>query len=369
MDRRNSADESREGLNMTTPVLRDSVVRKVGIQQPTAGYSPATQGSAEERKCCAYNQTRERFLGLDIDAGDFAVASLDDRIPALTPKSGAGLWLLPFKGISPTSVRIPVDLVYLDRNCTVLDVVESFPIYRVTSSSPAAASVLVLPARMIDLSETKPGDQLILCAPEEMKRRLQQLPSSGSAASAAYSAPARKEEQPRSNAPNLLQWEDRTKPLRSDEDRSLSQQPQQKGPVELEAKNVKPAKSWWQRLLSPDPPQPRKASREALQGLTAYFWTGGVPVAHDIQDVSPTGLYVVTEERWYPGTVIRMTLTDSTEPTSERSITVNAQAVRWGNDGVGLRFVLRDDGRGQTTAIDGLEKKQLDQFMQQLRVR
>jgi hypothetical protein len=302
---------------------------------------------------------------LDIDAGDFAVASLDDRIPALTPKSGAGLWLLPFKGISPTSVHIPLDLVYLDRNCTVLDVVESFPIYRVSSSSPAAASVLVLPARMIDLSETKPGDQLILCAPEEMKRRLQQVPSSGGAASAA----PRKEEPPRSNAPNLLQWEDRNKPLRADEDRSPSPQPQTSKIVELGAKNDKPAKSWWQRLLSPDPPQPRKASREALPGLTAYFWTGGVPVAHDIQDVSPTGLYVVTEERWYPGTVIRMTLTDSTESTSERSITVNAQAVRWGNDGVGLRFVLRDDGRGQTAAIDGAEKKQLDQFFQQLRVR
>jgi hypothetical protein len=137
--------------------------------------------------------------------------------------------------------------------------------------------------------------------------------------------------------------------------------------VELGTKDVKPAKSWWQRLLSPDPPQPRKATREALPGLTAYFWTGGVPVAHDIQDVSPTGLYVVTEERWYPGTVIRMTLTDSTEPASERSITVNAQAVRWGNDGVGLRFVLREDGRGQSAMVDGVDKKQLDQFFQQLR--
>ena len=354
---------------MTTPVLRDSAVRKVGIQQPTSGYSPETVGSMEERKCCAYNQTRERFLGLDIDAGDFAVASLDDRIPALTPKSGAGLWLLPFKGISPTSVHIPLDLIYLDRNCTVLDIVESFPIYRVSSSSPAAASVLVLPARMIDLSETKPGDQLILCAPEEMKRHLQQVPSSSAAASFPHSAPPRKEEPIRSNAPNLLQWEDRNKLLRADEDRSPAPQPQTSKIVELGAKDNKPAKSWWQRLLSPDPPQPRKAAREALPGLTAYFWTGGVPVAHDIQDVSPTGLYVVTEERWYPGTVIRMTLTDSSESTSERSITVSAQAVRWGNDGVGLRFVLRDDGRGMTAAIDGMEKKQLDQFFQQLRVR
>jgi hypothetical protein len=222
---------------------------------------------------------------------------------------------------------------------------------------------------MIDLSETRPGDQLILCAPEEMKRRLQQVPSSSGAASSAHTAPPRREEPTRGNAPNLLQFEDRNKPLRADEDRSPSPQSQVNKLVESETKNVKPAKSWWQRLLSPDPPQPRKAAREVLPGLTAFFWTGGVPVAHDIQDVSPTGLYVVTEERWYPGTVIRMTLTDSTESTAERSITVNAQAIRWGNDGVGLRFVLSDDGRGQTSAIDGMEKKQLDQFMQLLRVR
>ena len=87
-------------------------------------------GPAEPQKCCAYNETKLRFLGLDIDAGDFTVASFEDRLSALTPKSGAGIWLLPFRGISASSVHIPVDLLYLDRNGTVLDAVESFPISR-----------------------------------------------------------------------------------------------------------------------------------------------------------------------------------------------------------------------------------------------
>jgi hypothetical protein len=374
IDWRNSADESREGLNMTSPEFRASAVRKVENQQPAAGYSPQVQGSAEERKCCAYNQTRARFLGVDIDAGDFSVASLDNRMSALTPKSGVGLWLVPFRGISATSAHIPLDLVYLDRNCTVIDVVESFPIYRVSPSSPPAASVLVLPVRTVDSTATQPGDQLILCAPEEMKRRLQQLPSPSSAAPIAQSAAPRKEEPIRSGAPNLLQWEDRSKPKRPDENRpnedlSLPQQPPEKSLIEPGIKNIKPPKSWWQRLLSPDPPEPRKTSRESLAGLTAYFWTGGVPVQHDIQDISPTGFYVVTEERWYPGTVIRMTLTDCKEPTVERSITVNATAVRWGNDGVGLQFVFHDaKNQGQAPPVAGVDKKELDQFLQQLRM-
>ena len=61
-----------------------------------------------------------------------------------------------------------------------------------------------------------------------------------------------------------------------------------------------------------------------------------------MKDISATGLYVVTEERWYPGTLILMTLqnTHAGEEIAERSISVLSRAVRWGNDGVGLQFVL-----------------------------
>jgi hypothetical protein len=221
---------------------------------------------------------------------------------------------------------------------------------------------------MIASTETQVGDQLLLCAPEEMKWQLQKL--SGSSGAAGQNAASAREEPGRSGSPNLLQWEDRSRQQRPNENHSQAEQPNGIGLVEPGTRDIKPAKSWWQRLLSPDPPQPRKTSRETLRGLTAYFWTGGVPVAHDIQDVSPTGLYVVTEERWYPGTVIRMTLTDSTEPTAERSITVNATAMRWGNDGVGLQFVLQDSKnprQSQTPGVEGVDKKQLDLFMQRLR--
>jgi hypothetical protein len=319
--------------------------------------------------------TRERFLGVEIDAGDFTVASLDDQIPKLAPRSGAGLWLLPFRGISATSVHVPLDLVYLDRSCTVIDVVESFPIFRVSASSPPAASVLVLPSHSIESTETQPGDELIVCAPEEMRRRLERLSSSSGAAPAEQDAAPWREEPVRSGAPKLLQWEDRSRLKRPDEDRpsedrSSVQPLQGTALVEPEKKEIKPAKSWWKRLLSPDPPQPRKAARESFSGLTAYFWTGGAPVQHTIQDISPTGLYVVTDERWYPGTVVRMTLTDSKQPTVERSMTVNAVSMRWGNDGVGLQFVFQDGkdlGRGLDHVVGGITKKQLDQFLQPFR--
>ena len=384
IERPEFADESREGLNVTTPVFRDSAVREIGNQQPGLGALAGGATHVEPGKHCAYNQTRECFLGSDVEAGDFSVASLNARLPSLEPKSGVGLWLVPFRGISPLGVRVPLDLLYLDRNCAVIEAVESFPYFQVSPFSPPAASVLVLPARTIESTQTQRGDQLIVCEPEEMKRRLEGLPSSKADAGAAQRAAPSQDEANRSVPGRVLQFEDRTRQKRPNEDspiedlpsedHTLVQQPPEKGPVEPEMKNIKPAKSWLQRLLSPDPPEPRKASRESLPGLAAYFWTGGVSEEHGIRDVSPTGLYVFTTERWYPGTVVRMTLTDRREPTVERSITVNACVVRWGNDGVGLQFVLqngRDRRQGQASVVDGMvhgvDKQQVDEFLQRLR--
>ncbi len=368
---------------MARPAYRDSAVWELENRLPVAEYAPEAGPPMEAGKYCAYNQTRGRFLGSDIDAADFTVVSLGDRMPALAPSSGAGLWLLPFRGISAASVRMPLDLVYLDPNCMVIEAVESFPISRVSPSSPLAASVLALPVQTIDSTETRPGDQLLLCAPEEMKRRLLRLPASPIEAGAGQSAAPLRDEPVRGTG-RLLQFEDRSKPKRLHEDvaneerltvAAVAEPPAAPPPAVKEVaepgqKNGKPAKNWLQRWWSPDPLPPRKAMRESLPGLAAHFWTGGAPVQHSIRDVSPSGLYVITEERWYPGTVVRMTLTDSCEPTAERSITVHTTVVRWGNDGVGLQFVLqnpKDRGRGQNSLAEGVDQRVLDQFLERIR--
>jgi hypothetical protein len=106
-----------------------------------------------------------------------------------------------------------------------------------------------------------------------------------------------------------------------------------------------------------------------MDGLVAHFFTGGNPQAHEIRDVSSTGLYVVTTERWYIGTVIRMTLSkpDIGQHPSERSITINARSVRWGNDGVGLEFVVeanRKSGRSpMSAAAEPVDGAQLNYFL------
>ncbi|MGA2169781.1 MAG: PilZ domain-containing protein [Terracidiphilus sp.] len=372
--------------------------------KPAVNYKLVAAGARlrESRPHCAYNQTRECFLGLKVVAGDFSHVNLDDWIPALTPNSGAGLWMVPFRGIPSEAVPLPLDLLYLDQDCCVIDLVESIPAFPMSPSSPSAASVLALPTDSIFSSQTEPGDRLILCAAEEMLWRLDQFSRPSAVASAVPSAVCgpvlvRREllqsadpALPQSAGPAFLQLEDRSgeeelpkspqtpKALQPLQTRQIFQalQAQEKLLVEPASKTNTPPRNWLERWLFPDPPDQdrnqRQAPRELASGLVAHFWTGGVPRAHTIRDVSATGLYVMTEERWYPDTLVRMTLTmaDGGEQPAERSISVHARAVRWGNDGVGLEFVLQEPRklrRGQTSQADGADSKQLEEFLQRHR--
>jgi len=361
----------------------------------------------EPGQVCAYNQTRECFIGQQVVAGDFSLLSLNDRMATLTPNSGAGLWMVPFRGIPATEVRTPLDLLYLDENCGVIDTVEFFPACRVSPSSPPAASVLALPAHAIFSSQTQRGDQLILCSADEMEWRLQQLGQTGTEGGSSRSAHARPplrpvlvREAPKEPAGPVLVSE---QPIRAIDPApaalvreepqpaavlpevppALAEQPARPQPagqpdtpvakpwMQAARKPAKPALGWLGRWLCPEPADPRKVSRQPVTGLVAHFFTGGAPQAHEIRDVSPTGLFVVTSERWYPGTVIRMTLTkpDSGQDPSERSITVHARAVRWGNDGVGLEFVIEapaKPGRAQPSPLDPVDGQRLHQFLNRL---
>jgi hypothetical protein len=108
-----------------------------------------------------------------------------------------------------------------------------------------------------------------------------------------------------------------------------------------------------------------------LPGLVAYHWTGGAPQAHQIGDISFTGLYLLTEDRPYPGTIIDMTLqrtgTDGKNP--ESSIEVLVKVVRRGPDGTGLQFVFLPPGnpnKSGSVQHRGTDKKALEEFLLRL---
>jgi hypothetical protein len=134
-------------------------------------------------------------------------------------------------------------------------------------------------------------------------------------------------------------------------------------------------RSWLKRLLRrKEKCDPRSAPRETLPGLVAYFFTGGVPAPHAVRDISATGMYLVTYERWYKGTVVQMTLTERAPSTRERSLTLHAQAVRLGSDGVGFRFLLEEDRHRSGRIFDiyaptnGVDRQKVGRFIRHFRV-
>jgi len=357
---------------------------------------PAEGSAAKAQAYCVYNQTRERFVASRVETSDASAGDPETALRSLELAAGTGLWIFPCPEISATSIRFPLDLVYLNNDCVVLEVVASFPLASPATSSTKAGSVLALPESTVAQGEIHAGDQLIISAPEEMKRHLQALKEAkaegqGTPASflEMFARPAADDQ---TGPVAEVHLEDAAAPLQPEASYAAAEKAEIVGaempatqepspPPQIEPqpclpqgqtqawKKPAPSKNWFARLFEPDPVDPRIASRESLRGLIAYFFTGGTPVGHAVRDISVTGMYVVTEERWYPGTVVRITLTDRHSPTVQRSITVNARAVRAGSDGVGVEFVLDAPNHRYGSTVkameraNGMDPAQIEEFL------
>jgi len=336
-------------------------------KEGAAAPPPGTQVTMEPQTYCAYNQTRECFLGLKVMAGDLPSTHVAEMMLEKPLKSGEGVWMKPFRGIAATAMPAPLDLIYLDEDCKVIEMAESFPTFQVSSSSPRPESVLALPAHSIYSSQTQSGDQLVLCVAEEMERQLERLTdqSDETEPKPEIAGAALLREKPLwSGGPGLLELEDR-----NGHDKPEARQTHSMDLTPPSAKTKSQLRTWFERWWSPDP---RKAPRVKEPGLAAYYWNGAAPVAHGVRDISSSGLYVVTEERWYPGTLVLMTLqkTDHGEEWAERSIAVQSRAVRWGPDGVGLQFILADDRDlrgGKNSILDAATREEFNLFLAQLK--
>jgi hypothetical protein len=272
--------------------------------------------------------------------------------------------MIPYRGILPAHVHSPVDLVYLDSNYRVIQEIESFLTSTVEPLKDEAASALVLPAHTIYSSQTQPGDQMVICVADEMERRLERLSGSIASMSNSQSVVATKEKHSGngSSAHAPLQIH------------SAGRQTTDQGKDTMDNLGLKTGKrgsllGWIQNWLSSDR---RRAPRQPLPGLVAYYWTGSTPRAYQIADISSSGFYVLTEERWFPGTMVLMTLqrTDSAGKNLDDSIAVQSRVVRWGSDGLGLAFVLSkavDPNSGESMRENGADKKMLERFLERLK--
>lgn len=249
----------------------------------------------EKQQYCVYNQTSECFLSLGVTLGDNTFARLKGLMGKGSLGFDEGSWIAPAKGLATLGMISSRDLIYLDESHKVVDVVEGFPKFRMAPSRSEAASLLALPERTIYSSQTQPGNQLVICVAEEMEFRL------------------------------------RTQPPSIFEDRAPARQPEPESSP----------KTWLPAGLTQDR---RGAFRKRWPRLVAYGDRGQALPVHGVRDISATGLYLMTEERWPLGAEVRMSLqrTDGLDDAAALPITVQLRVNRWGNDGVGLEFVQPD---------------------------
>ncbi len=357
--------ENYRGPNSSNGALRARVIQW-----------PGNQSAPQPQIYCAYNQTRQQFLCSHVLVNDLSPEDLNNSLAKLTPGSSIGLWLAPFRGISANRISSPIDLVFLDRNNSVLAVVESFPVTPLTTSNWPSDAVLVLPAHSIASSGTLVGDQVVLCSPEKMLRRLRDLRNEAAAileniipSTQSHNLSHQLPDDPKPSV-QMTKWAD----MRNHSHRPLQTPASAAAPesiTELSAPTSGlpiPSRNWLYCWLTPQKEEMRGAPRENLPWIAAYFFNGGSPAPTAIRNISMNGMFIVTSERWYLGTIIHVTLTDWRMPTPDHTITVNAVAVRWSDDGVGLRFIFKKPRRGAPTPGDSplvdVTQKQLKAFLE-----
>jgi hypothetical protein len=110
----------------------------------------------------------------------------------------------------------------------------------------------------------------------------------------------------------------------------------------------------------------RRGARDKSPLLVAYFWDGGDPVAHKVKNVSSSGFYLDTTERWLLGTLVMMTL-QRTSPDPNRpecSVIVMSKVIHHGEDGVGFAFVpVESSGAPAGPGSNAADRRTLDKFL------
>ncbi len=307
-------------------------------------------------KLCACDRTRQSPLCANIDYVDTV------KEPFLTIVRGLsevkdGLWLSPFRGIPRGPQVSRFDVIYLDEDCKVLDYVVNFAEAEFEPIPEVAASALVLPAHTLGSFPIRKGDQLRICQGDRVLAGARDSSSSTdfekTILCTTYMARPADRLPTQENEGQVLKPEDVANPSRE----------------ERPSRKVR-----FLRWLFPKPASSdrRRGERLPEPGLVAYYWTGGSPNSYPLGNVSSSGLYLVTDERWLPGTRIVMTLQRDNpgEAKGDDVCKVESKVVRWGEDGVGCEFVesgFFDLNSGEVIEGQRFDRNAFEQFL--LRVR
>ncbi len=111
---------------------------------------------------CVYNKTREKFVATRATVADGYFSRLVGLLGTTRrwARPGNGLWIVPSHGVHTIGMMYALDLIFLDRQLTVVGVEEHVRPFRISKVSFKADSVLELPVHTVFRTETRVGDQM-----------------------------------------------------------------------------------------------------------------------------------------------------------------------------------------------------------------
>src|SRR5580704_13740860 len=112
----------------------------------------------------AFNRTRQTQLASALAVADTHWTRLRGLLGLRSSdfRNGCGLWIVPCRGVHTLGMGFPIDVLYLDRDLTVIDVRAAVPPWRLTPVRPRAASVLELPCHTAAETKTVVGDTIVI---------------------------------------------------------------------------------------------------------------------------------------------------------------------------------------------------------------
>ena len=110
-------------------------------------------------------------------------------------------------------------------------------------------------------------------------------------------------------------------------------------------------------------PDQRVANRHSMPPVVAYVGMVHTSKEYRVGDISVAGFYMITEERWIPGTAFPITLERTDAEDLGRTLTLHATVIRAGEDGLAFSFVQTPDDQ----AADGRTRVDLTKLAQFLK--
>lgn len=108
------------------------------------------------------NQTKGVILADRCEIADNFLKRFLGLMPKSDLASGAGLLITPCNSIHMFFMKFPIDAVFIDRNNSIVYMIENFKPWKCSKIIRRAHSVLELPAGTINRTKTDLGDKLFM---------------------------------------------------------------------------------------------------------------------------------------------------------------------------------------------------------------